>query len=179
MKKLWMIVCLAVAGAFPAQAEMSWQTKLENSLPLMGHRNWIVIADAAYPWQTANGIETVDTGASQIEVTKKVLELLAKTRHVKPTIYTDAELPHVAETDAPGITAYRQQLAKLLEKQNVQSLPHEDIIKKLDEAGQTFHVLILKTRHVQPYTSVFLQLDCGYWNAESENRLRAALKAAK
>ena len=35
-----------------------------------------------------------------------------------------------------------------------------------------FNVLLLKTDLVIPYTSVFLQLDCGYWNAEKEARLR-------
>ena len=53
---------------------------------------------------------------------------------------------------------------------------HEEIIKKLDAAGQSFHVLILKTRHLQPYTSVFLQLECGYWTADKEAQLRAALR---
>lgn len=28
-----------------------------------------------------------------------------------------------------------------------------------------------------PYTSVFLQLECGYWNAASEKRLRALVPA--
>jgi hypothetical protein len=27
----------------------------------------------------------------------------------------------------------------------------------------------------KPYTSVFLQLDCAYWNADSEAELRRAL----
>jgi hypothetical protein len=30
---------------------------------------------------------------------------------------------------------------------------------------------------VLPYTSVFIQLDCGYWSAEAEQRLRAAFSA--
>ena len=158
---------------------MNWQTQLKAELPLLGHRNWIVIADAAYPWQTAEGIETVYTDADQIQVTKTVLDALAKTKHVKPIIYTDAELKHVAEADAPGVTAYRKQLTKLLAKRDVQVLPHEEIIKKLDEAGKTFHVLLLKTKHIQPYTSVFLQLDCGYWNAGAEKRLRDAISHAK
>jgi hypothetical protein len=45
----------------------------------------------------------------------------------------------------------------------------------LDEAGKTFNVLILKTNLTLPYTSVFLELDCGYWSEEAEQRLRAAL----
>jgi len=28
-----------------------------------------------------------------------------------------------------------------------------------------------------PYTSVFLQLECGYWNGEAEHRLRAAMRS--
>ncbi len=162
-----------------AAAGISWRTKLEQDLPKLGHRNWIVVADAAYPWQTAKGIETVSTDADQIEVVKCVLDALSKTKHVKPTIYADAELKHVAEADAPGVSAYREQLAKLLAKRDVQVLPHEEIIKKLDEAGKTFHVLLLKTKHTQPYTSVFFQLECGYWNAAAEQRLRDALKAAQ
>lgn len=44
-----------------------------------------------------------------------------------------------------------------------------------DESGKLFKVVILKTRMTKPYTSVFLQLDCAYWNADSEAELRRAL----
>jgi hypothetical protein len=33
-------------------------------------------------------------------------------------------------------------------------------------------VLILKTNLRLPYTSVFIELDCGYWSPEAERRLR-------
>ncbi len=58
-------------------------------------------------------------------------------------------------------------------------LPHEQIIAKLDEAGETFKVLLIKTPLTKPYTSVFFQLECRYWNAASERQLRAAMKEAK
>jgi hypothetical protein len=29
-----------------------------------------------------------------------------------------------------------------------------------------------------PYTSVFFELDCGYWSAAAEQRLRKAMSAA-
>lgn len=146
---------------------------------MLGHRNWIVIADSAYPLQTAPGIETVYANEEQVRVVAKVLEELANTKHVKPIMYTDAELSHVAEKNAPGIGAYREALAKVLGEHQVQVLPHEQIIAKLDEAGKTFKVLLIKTPLTLPYTSVFLQLDCAYWNAESEIELRAAMKAAE
>jgi len=156
-----------------------WQETLRKELPLLGHRNWIVVADSAYPLQTAPGIETIYVNAGQLEVVKGVLVELAKTKHVKPTIYTDAEMKFVAETNAPGITAYRDALDKVLANQPVQVLPHEQIIGKLDEAGKTFKVLLLKTPLTKPYTSVFFQLECGYWNADSERQLRDAMKVAQ
>lgn len=45
------------------------------------------------------------------------------------------------------------------------TLPHEKIIANLDEAGATFKIVIIKTDMTLPYTSVFIRLDCGYWNA--------------
>ena len=64
---------------------------------------------------------------------------------MKPIVYIDAELEHVAERHAPGIGLYRDELQELLRGHDVQSLPHEKVIAKPDEAGQTFHVLLLKT----------------------------------
>ena len=157
----------------------NWQEKLQKELPLLGHRNWIVVADSAYPLQTAPGIETIFVGADQLEVVKDVIAELAKTQHVKPTIYTDAEMQFVAEKNSPGISAYRDALAKILANQPVRILPHEEIIAKLDEAGKTFKVLLIKTPLTNPYTSVFFQLECGYWNAASETELRDAMKEVR
>lgn len=157
----------------------NWKEKLHKDLPRLGHRNWIVVADSAYPLQTAPGIETIYAKADQLEVVQGVLAELAATRHVKPTIYTDAEMKFVAEKNAPGIGAYREGLKKILATRPVQVLPHERIIGKLDEAGKTFKVLIIKTPLTQPYTSVFFQLECGYWSAEAEAELRKAMTEDK
>jgi hypothetical protein len=53
-----------------------------------------------YPLQTSGGIETVNTDADQLEVVQTVLDQLAKARHVRPVIFTDAELKAVPESDA-------------------------------------------------------------------------------
>jgi len=158
-----------------SHAQGRWQVELHRQLPLLGHRNWIVIADSAYPWQTAPGIETLYADADQLDVLKLVLQQLSQSKHVKPIIYTDAELKFVPEKRAPGISAFREQLGQQLPKQAAQELPHEQIIAKLDEAGKTFKILLIKTRLTLPYTSVFLQLDCAYWDADAEKELRAAM----
>lgn len=159
--------------AGPGQA---WQARLQGELPRMGHRNWIVVADSAYPLQSAPGIETVATGQGQIEVLQHVLGQIEAAPHVQAVVLLDAELATVSEADAPGVTAYRAKLKKLLEGKRARVMPHEQIIARLDEAAKLFNVLLLKTDMALPYTSVFLELDCGYWNAEKEQRLRDALK---
>ena len=177
MKNKIFTICLLVSLMTTAVfAADNWKEKLQQELPLLGHRNWIVVADSAYPLQTAPGIETIYVEADQLEVVKGVIAELTKTKHVKPTIYTDAEMKFVAEKNAPGIGAYRDGLKKILTNQPAQVLPHEQIIGKLDEAGKTFKVLLIKTPLTKPYTSVFFQLECGYWNAESEAELRRAMK---
>lgn len=158
-----------------ASSVTSWQQAVAERIPLYGHRNWIVIADSAYPAQSSPGIETVVSDADHMEVVRAVLKAVASSRHVRPIIYTDAELKYVSDSDAPGITPYREQLSHVLGSRPVSVLPHEQIIAKLDDAGKTFRVLIIKTNLILPYTSVFLQLDCGYWSADAERRLREAM----
>jgi len=172
------VLALAATSA-PASNHQpkDWRVRLQQELPLLGHRNWIAVVDSAYPLQTSAGIETINTNADQLEVVKSVLDQLAKAKHVRPVILTDAELKAIPENDAQGVTAYRNALTNLLGKTEQQSLPHEEIISKLDEAGKTFHILVLKTRLTIPYTSVFIRLECGYWSADAEKSLRAAMAA--
>jgi L-fucose mutarotase/ribose pyranase (RbsD/FucU family) len=157
----------------------NWEEILKDRLQLYGHRNWLVIADSAYPAQSSPGVETIVADEEQTAVFARVSAILSRCRHIKPIVYTDAEMKFVAEEDAPGITAYREQLAALLKGQEVLTLPHDEIISKLDRVGDKFRVLLLKTNMRIPYTSVFLELECGYWNAQAEDRLRAAMRSRK
>ena len=150
----------------------SWLAALEKRLPAYGHRNWVVVADSAYPLQSNPGIETIVSGSEHLRVLHAALDLISKMPHVRPIIYTDKELEFVPDSDAPGITAYRQRLATLLNNQPVQTMPHEEIIHRLDEAARTFNVLIIKTNLTLPYTSVFLQFAAAYWSDDAEQRLR-------
>jgi hypothetical protein len=153
-----------------------WEDILNDRLPLYGHRNWIVIADSAYPAQSSDGVETIVSDGEQTAVLARAFALLGEHRHIKPTIYTDQELNFVSEADARGVTAYRGQLEQILNGQDVRVMPHDQIISRLDSVGQMFRVLLIKTRMCIPYTSVFFELECGYWNAEAEKRLRAAMR---
>ena len=174
------VIFLALTGTNTAQdshASAKWRERLNEELPLLGHRNWIAVVDSAYPLQTSEGIETIETDGDHLDVVRQVLHEVGKSKHLRPVVFTDEELKAVPESDAPGVTYYRDTLNHFLDEFNGgslerQSLAHEEIISKLDEAGKTFHILVLKTRMTIPYTSVFLRLDCGYWTDEQEKRLR-------
>ena len=154
-----------------------WEQILKDRLQLYGHRNWLVIADSAYPAQSKEGIETIVADDEQTAVLAKVFSTLRTAKHVKPTIYIDKELRFVPEEDATGITSYREQLGNLLRHYNVRALPHDQIIATLDLLAKKFRVLLIKTNMCIPYTSVFLELECGYWDGQAETRLRAAMRA--
>jgi RbsD/FucU transport protein family protein len=165
-----------LGGTLISQAQSDWQQKVQQELPLMGHRNWIVVVDSAYPLQNSSGIETIETNADQLAVVQYVLLALKSSKHVRPLVHTDKELQFVPEQEAPGVERYREELANQIRGLPADSVPHEALIDRLNEAGKTFHVLVLKTQMTIPYTSVFLQLDCRYWSAESEARLRKAMQ---
>jgi L-fucose mutarotase/ribose pyranase (RbsD/FucU family) len=154
---------------------VSWEKILDERLPLFGHRNWIVVADAAYPSQSSSGIETIVSGVSQQAAIKKVLARLRACKHVRPIVHVDSELTLVDEKDAPGVEIYRNWLKGALKGLSVTMTPHDEIISSLDRAARMFSILIIKSAMTIPYTSVFIELGCGYWDAASEARLRSRI----
>ena len=174
----WLAAWLMMGGIMAsAQGPADWQTRVGQVMPLMGHRNWIMIVDSAYPLQSSAGVETIETNTDQIEVLKRVLSVIDGSIQVRPIVYIDAELPFVPEKDAPGVTAYRESIQTVLAGQKITSLPHEQIIAKVDEVGKTFHIVVLKTTMTVPYTSIFLQLNCKYWSDDAEAEMRKAMSA--
>jgi len=161
----------------PRLTKPQWERELHTLLPLFGHRNWIVVADSAYPAQSKPGIETIVSGMGQLEVARKVLDAINASPHVRANIYLDRELAFVPEKDAPGVTAYRKQLDQMFGA-SAKELPHEEIIAKLDQVSQVFRVFLIKTEMTIPYTTVFFELGCAYWPADAEDRLRNAMAAA-
>ena len=153
-----------------------WRKQLQDALPLFGHRNWILIVDMAYPLQSKPAIRTLYTGEDQLTVVKTVLEAVARAPHVYPEVFLDREMDYVSEAEAPGMNTYKKQLEKLLDGLQVKKKLHEDLIADIDETAKTFNILVLKTTLTIPYTSVFLRLNCGYWNAGREKQLRERMK---
>ena len=155
----------------------AWERKLNARLPLYGHRNWIVVVDSAFPVQSNPGIETVLANASQISVVRKVVRAVEACKHIRANAYSDLELRLIEDADAPGMDEYRRQLDQIFAGKKIEGIPHEQIMARLNEAAKLYNVLVIKTTLTIPYTSVFLELDCGYWAPEAEQRLRKAVAA--
>lgn len=91
----------------------------------------------------------------------------------------------ISESQAKSVTSFRLESEKFIRmgKTNLelqpQSILHDSVFTKLDEASKLCTIVVLKTNETIPYTSVFLQLDCSYWNAEKEKQLREKMKSQK
>jgi len=159
-----------------AAMAITWEQKLAQELPALGHRNWIVVADSAFPLQISPGIEVVVSGEDHFAVLEKVFKAVEASPHIRPRIYLDKELTYVTEDLAPGIEACRKRIDGMLRGREVSPVLHEELIARLDQVARTFRILMIKTKLTLPYTSVFMELDCGYWKPESEAKMRERMK---
>ena len=114
-------------------------------------------------------------GGNELEVIDHVLAAIVSCTHIRPNVYADRELAFVSDSDAPGVLSYCRKLETVLLGVSINYLPHEQIIRKLDRSAQLFRILLIKTSMSIPYTSIFFELDCCYWSAEAEQRLRQAM----
>jgi D-ribose pyranose/furanose isomerase RbsD len=157
-------------------AAPSWEDVFFDELPALGHRNWLVVADAAFPMQISPGMEVVVANEDHFVVLERVLKAISESGHVRPKIYLDQELAFVPEALAPGMDAVRKKLETMLAKYEVKPVLHEELIAKMDQIGKTFKILMIKTNMALPYTTVFMDLDCGYWSPENEAKMRELMK---
>lgn len=151
--------------------EADWKKEFREKLPLFGHRNWIVVTDMAYPLQTRPGITTLYTNDSYGEVLTFVTQTLREAQHIYPHVYQDREFDLLTEEICPGIDSVRTVIGPLLSAGKVEFREHESLIATLDSVSRLFQVLVLKTDLTIPYSSVFFELDCKYWNAAQQGAL--------
>jgi len=165
-----------VASAVRTESVSAWSDALSALLPALGHRNWIVVADSAFPLQISPGIETMVSNEDHFAVLEKVLQAVDAAKHIRSNIYLDKELAFVPEALAPGADDTRRRLEEVLKGRSAVPVLHEELINRLDQAGKAFKVVMIKTALAVPYTSVFLELDCGYWGPEAEAKMRELMK---
>jgi hypothetical protein len=98
---LWVLAFLSAIATAADNGGEEWKAVVKQRLKVYGHRNWIVIADSAYPDQSAEGIETILSNSGHLDVLKEVLADISASKHVRAIAHTDKELNFLRESDAP------------------------------------------------------------------------------
>jgi len=171
-------VAVAVTGC-GWRSENDWKGAIAHQTSQLGYRNWIVVCEASFPAQNRPGIRQVNAPVEIPEAVDYVLQTLEQTEHVRPRIYVPRELRYVENDYAPGIDELRKRLTKSLHGHEPTELDQAALLTLLQDANRDFQVLVIRTPSAMPYSTVFLELQPGYWDAESENRLRERIERAR
>jgi len=153
-----------------------WQTTLRTEIQSVGYGNWIVITDASYPYQNREGFRTITVEADVPEVVNLVLNEMERTQHVRPRFYVTRELRSLTNDQAPGINDHRKALAVALHGFPPLELNEELLNEQINASAKKYSVFIIKTKTALPYSSVFIDLDSGYWDNRSEQSIRERIQ---
>lgn len=152
------------------------RAKIAPNLLQLGARNWVVVADPACPLPAGTGIVSINVPASTIDTFREVLDLLEIEGALVPRIWVNHELSVVPEERAPGITAHRKELEKLLLGRFHYEMNSRVIDMQLAQAARDFRILYIRTNTRLPYSSIAIELDSGYWNADAETEVQQRLR---
>ncbi len=167
-------VLLSSCGWF--QEGDGWRDAVAARTGQLGYRNWIIIAEASFPAHSRPGVRQIAAGEEVPAILDEVLRTLEKTEHVRPRVYVSRELSAVENDFAPGIDEYRSQLQRALHGHEPNELEHQVLLTLIEDVTKSFDVLVIRSSTALPYTSVFLELQPGYWDGESESRLRQQIE---
>jgi D-ribose pyranose/furanose isomerase RbsD len=178
VRRSWMVLGAAflTLGCVGTHPEKAWQGAVDRQAAQLGYRNWIVIAEASFPAQNRPGIRQVTADAEIPEALDYVLKALERTEHVRPQLYVTRELRSVENDFAPGIEELRKRLKDSLHGHETTELDQQSLLTLLESANRSFDVLVIRTPTALPYSSVFLELQPGYWDVDSEMRLRDRIR---
>jgi D-ribose pyranose/furanose isomerase RbsD len=158
------------------EPESRWAATLGPELQAMGYRNWVVVADAAFPIHSKRGVRTLVVDGEIPEVLHGVVESIESVQNVSPRIYLSRELRHVKNERAPGIDEFKVQLEEALHGYPVREMDYRSLSLMLEDSTSKFSVLVLKTRTALPYSAVFIEMDSAYWDMDSERELRQRME---
>jgi len=169
-------MAVAASGCALEQPGSEWKAAVSNQVNQLGYRNWIVISEASFPAHSRTGVHQISAPVDIPEATDYVLRSIEQTEHVKPRIYLAREMRSVENDYAPGIDEFRKRIAASLHSHEATELDHEALVTLLEDANRSFNVLVIRTTTALPYSSVFMELQPGYWDADSETHLREKMQ---
>jgi len=162
--------------AWPDLQQAGWKTAVDNQVGQLGYRNWIVVAEASFPAYSRRGVRQVTADVEIPEALDYVLHVMERTENTRPNVYVARELRSVENDYAPGIEPFRKRITGALHGHETLQIDHQSLLLLLEDANRSFDVLIIRTQTALPYSSVYLELLPGYWDADSEARLRERIE---
>ncbi|KIA94796.1 hypothetical protein OC25_08900 [Pedobacter kyungheensis] len=169
---IWLAACTGKTGTNKNEQTADWKTEFRKKLPLLGHRNWILVVDKAFPLQQSAGMEYIYAPEGMEAVLREVILGIKTAEHIKPIIYRDRELEFVKPLVGAKADQLIQSTQAILKGTAVNTMLHDSVFKQLDREAGLFKVLVIKTNETVPYSSTFIKLDCGYWDAAKEAAMR-------
>lgn len=174
---IFLIGCSQQQPEVKRKSRAIWENDLRSELQALGYRNWIVIADASFPFHNRPGVRTVVAPVETPEVLSALIGAIDEKQHVKPQFYLARELQAVKNRRAPGIIDFRSKLKSSLSGYQPREVDNATLNKLLQATSSSYAVLVVKTQTALPYSSVFVELDSGYWDGEAERELRDNLNS--
>lgn len=173
----FLTACLVLATSACAFGPLStsWKAKVDHEIGQLGARNWIVIAEASFPAHSRANVHQLAVPVEVPEAVDYVINSLERTEHVRPRVYLTRELNAVENDYAPGIDVMRKRILQSLHSHETNILEQQSLLTLLGDADKNYRVLVIRTQSALPYSSVFMELQPGYWDSESEQRLRDQL----
>jgi len=179
-KIVHLLVCSCVLGLAGCASESTpkrpWLGSVRHELGYLGARNWVVIAEAAFPTPSRRGLRVIQVDADIPDVLDGLEQVIEEKHHVKPRIYVTREIGQVPYDYAPGIKEHNKQLKEALHGRETVRLDNEMLMSLINNTSKSYRVLVIKTRTALPYSTVFVELGSGYWDAESEAVLRKGME---
>ncbi len=169
-------IALCLSGCVATEDPADWKGNVNRQVNQLGNRNWIVVCEASFPAHNRPGFRQVNANEEIPEVVDYVLNALEETQNVRPKIFQTRELRVVENDFAPGIDQMRERIDSSLHGHESTELDQQSLLTLIESANERFDVLVIRTPTALPYTSVFLELQPGYWDAESEDRLRERIR---
>lgn len=149
--------------------------KLEQEVLKLGAKNWILVTDSAYGIPENANTSLILSGKTLDQTLSQVLQQIDSLGHVWPRIYTLREFEFLEPSHAPGINAIKAARKVAMGGRANQIIPNSTAFILLKNIIKEHKILIVKSSSAFPYSSVYLELDSGYWNSRSEAELRAKM----
>ncbi|MBM4113268.1 MAG: hypothetical protein FJ253_07820 [Phycisphaerae bacterium] len=164
------------SNASQSKSAPSFKHAVDRAMPKFGEGNMIVIADAAFPALSHDGMDTVPMAVGSIQGLRDVIASASSYGHVKPIIWVDRELMLVTDSQAPGIEQFRSRLRDAAGNIPIDSsLSQAQLRERIQSVADTHRVIVIKTPNRLPFSSIYVEFDHGSWTPEQNAQLQSQM----